>query len=441
MISDLTNFQRWLRIGFGLALFLLAVRFILFSVEMVGRPTHGFVAAYAASRLLIEGEDMAQLYDDAWFIAQVNRFEPTIGDIYINPPTTALLLLPLAWLPYAPARAVWITLNIIALAIMVFWLARQLRFTGLWLYATFIAVLLFQPVYSNIYLGQVYLFLLGLLLLAWHGYRQEKDSLSGIMLSLMLIFKLAGLFLWPLFLVRKRWRAIAWGVGITTAVILFTWPWMGTAAWQRHVITALESGGKPERLVTAHQSWTSFSGHFFIMDEQWNPAPLFDQAAVGAWLNGLGAVALLAVSLFVVYRAARSPAFRELPHFSGDLSFAIFVILSVILSPLALDYHYPLLLLPLAIAAAYVRAQGAEVVPESGLSGSAAPRWIGGTAVYWLILLFAFFLMAADLPYRSPRLADGAWALLAYPKLYGALLLWGFSTWLLWRKQKQETPA
>jgi hypothetical protein len=35
------------------------------------------------------------------------------------------------------------------------------------------------------------------------------------------------------------------------------------------------------------------------------------------------------------------------------------------------------------------------------------------------------FLIAADLPYRSQQLETGAWALLAYPKLYGAVALWG----------------
>jgi hypothetical protein len=39
-------------------------------------------------------------------------------------------------------------------------------------------------------------------------------------------------------------------------------------------------------------------------------------------------------------------------------------------------------------------------------------------------LLVAVALIAADLPYRAGRLTTGAWALLAYPKLYGAWLLW-----------------
>jgi hypothetical protein len=42
----------------------------------------------------------------------------------------------------------------------------------------------------------------------------------------------------------------------------------------------------------------------------------------------------------------------------------------------------------------------------------------------WVLLAAAFLPVAADLPYRSPGLDHGAWALLAYPKLYGALLLW-----------------
>jgi hypothetical protein len=41
----------------------------------------------------------------------------------------------------------------------------------------------------------------------------------------------------------------------------------------------------------------------------------------------------------------------------------------------------------------------------------------------WGLLVAAILPVATDLPYRSPRFARGAWALLAYPKLYGALLL------------------
>ncbi len=413
------NVRRLMAIGGSILLFLLTVKLIIFTAGEISRPTPGFVAAYAASHLLIEGEDMAQLYDDAWFYTQVTRFEPAVADIFINPPTTALLILPLVWLPYSAARAIWIITNVIGFVFMILWLTRQLHFSGMWLFAILIPVLLYQPVYANITDGQVYFFLLGLLLLSWHGYRQSKDGLLGGMLGLLLIFKLAGLFLWPMLLILKRWRAIAWGIGTTVLIILVTWPLMGTAAWQRHLITAFQANGKPERLVTAHQSWTSFSGHFFIVN-QYNPEPLFNLAAAGRVLNLLGTITLLVASMFVVYKASRSsPTFANPASFSRDLSFSIFIILGIILSPLSLDYHYPLLLLPFGIVTAYVRAKG--------------------TAVHWVLLLFAFYLVAANLPYRSPRVANGLWAILAYPKLYGTLLLWGIAIWGVWQSSSQAS--
>jgi hypothetical protein len=88
-----------------------------------------------------------------------------------------------------------------------------------------------------------------------------------------------------------------------------------------------------------------------------------------------------------------------------DLTFAGFVILSVILSPVSLDYHYVLLLIPIAMLIAGERKQ---------------PN-------FWMqsISAVAVLLIAVDLPYRSQQVESGAWALLAYPKLYGALILWG----------------
>jgi hypothetical protein len=45
--------------------------------------------------------------------------------------------------------------------------------------------------------------------------------------------------------------------------------------------------------------------------------------------------------------------------------------------------------------------------------------------VLWLLFLFFFAIIAADLPYKSPRVTRGVWAIFAYPKLYGGIGLWG----------------
>ena len=76
----------------------------------------------------------------------------------------------------------------------------------------------------------------------------------------------------------------------------------------------------------------------------------------------------------------------------------------VIASPLALDYHYVLLLLPLMVV-------GAGSRPHT-------PLW------FTLALIASYLLIALPLPYTAHRLQYGWLAFLAYPKLYGGLLLW-----------------
>jgi hypothetical protein len=98
--------------------------------------------------------------------------------------------------------------------------------------------------------------------------------------------------------------------------------------------------------------------------------------------------------------AQRSPA--------SDMIFAAFVVLGLILTPVTGASHFTLALLPIAALVANAQRQNA---------------W------YALVMIAGALLVAVDLPYRSPRLADGLLALFAYPKLYGALLLWGLALW------------
>jgi hypothetical protein len=47
---------------------ILSVYFVYRVVLNASRPSHGFASYYTASKLLIEGEDVADFYDDDWFI-------------------------------------------------------------------------------------------------------------------------------------------------------------------------------------------------------------------------------------------------------------------------------------------------------------------------------------------------------------------------------------
>jgi hypothetical protein len=101
------------------------------------------------------------------------------------------------------------------------------------------------------------------------------------------------------------------------------------------------------------------------------------------------------------------------------LSLALAAALMTANAPLGESYHY-VLVLPSLIVALWWAWQAR--------AGKAA----------WLALGSVILLIAAPLPYTDPRLAAGWWSLLAYPRVYGAYLLWGWLAWALHRSPVEE---
>jgi uncharacterized membrane protein len=172
--------------------------------------------------------------------------------------------------------------------------------------------------------------------------------------------------------------------------------------WLAYFRAARELTGHAALSVTAYQTQLGLVRHLFVHDARWNPVPLVDLPALASVLSVTLGCALLGWTMLVAWKRPRN-----------DLIFAAFSALTLILSPVSLDYHYTLALLPLAI-----------LLTDSHAHPMSA-----------LIVMLGALLIAADLPYRSPKLAAGALSVFAYPKLYGAYLLWGVAFWRAQRMQ------
>lgn len=394
----------------GLLLLLLVVaggHFLFFLAQAAVRPSSGFVTYYTSARLVREGHKVALFYDRAWFQAQIEQHTPGVRDIYhANLPTMSLMLLPLSALDYRAARIAWTGVNLLIFLVAGGWLLAQAGFREEWGLGMGLLALLYQPLYANLYDGQAYVLLFGLLVLAWEGYRREVASWLGLALALMLLLKSAGLMLWPLLLVQRQGKALGWALLLTVGAACLSLPRLGQEAWRRYGELVVAVPRAPEMAVTAYQSHLSLFRHLFDYDARWNPAPLADLPILANALAPLTLLLLLGLTLW-----------RAWGHPPSELTFAAVVLLNVMLSPVSLDYHYTLLLLPIALLVAWARQRA--------------------TLRVWLLLLLGIALIAADLPYRSPRLGVGAWALLAYPKLYGAALLW----WLWMRATRTPAPT
>ena len=94
-----------------------------------GELSNGFAAYYASAWLVADGADVGHFYDDDWFRAQLPRAGlPGIADIYnVNPPTTALIFLPLVPLSPPATDWLWLAACVLFLVAALIVLVRTLR--------------------------------------------------------------------------------------------------------------------------------------------------------------------------------------------------------------------------------------------------------------------------------------------------------------------------
>jgi hypothetical protein len=376
---------------------LLALRFALHTAQSATYPTHGFVAYYTASRLLAEGVDARMFYDDAWFAARVQEDAHGVTDYFGNPPSTAWLLRPLVGLGPSGSRIIWTVFNVALLLAALACMVRWSGFNADWSAGMAVVTFGFQPLLANIAWGQSYILILALLVVAWYGLRRGRDGLLAVSLALMLTLKLAGGLLWPLLLAQRRWRALLYAAAALFLIVAGSLPWIRWDAWHAFAQALPRWTSGPSIAATAFQSVPGFFRHLFAFDARWNPAPLLDAPWLAAMLTWIVLLGVIGVSLYIARKGG--------PR--ADLAFATFVTAGVVLTPVSQDHHYTLMLLPIAILAARLREQS-SLVP-------------------WAILLGSILLMGAPLPFLAPRLSEGAAALLAYPRLYGAFLLLGLA--------------
>jgi hypothetical protein len=357
-----------------------------------------------AARLVLEGRWTPQIYDNDWYAAEVQSRTPNqIGEVFApNPPSAALLMLPLAWLDMLTARKVWLWLNLGLLIGALALLAARLPPGRPWARAALVVLAcLFAPLHENFRLANVYVFIFFMFTLALWQLERARPASGSVALGLAAGTKLSGSPLWLLMAARACWRELALAGVTGLAVVALSVALTGWAGWQRFVVVVLEHANEPGWAAgLSFQTTPSFFQHMFRPDARWNPVPLWVQPA---WVARAATLLVSAAALVPLLWKARTAQL--------GLAFAAAVTLGVVLLPFAEEYHYVLLLLPLAVAIDYL-ARGA--MPQ--------PRWAVG------VLAVIIALLAVPWPYKDPWLNEGWHALLGYPRLYGGWLLWG---WLM----------
>ena len=375
------------------------------------RESRGFWAYYTAAYVLIyRPDDAYRMYERLEFneLMAETGF-PGISDTFApNLPTTALMLLPLLPLPLEVATALYFLLMMVAWVVGLVILASALHLPwqwGVWFAA---AGWFYAPLHANLYRGQVYIYLfVGVCALFWF-YSRQKESWAGLVAGLLFTIKSAGVWLLLLWGLTGRWRAV--GVaGLTfMALVVLTWPLTGLAMWQTYGQKLPQYLGIYYPPVTAIQSLTGLFQQWFTYDAVWNPTPITNWPSVVLPLRLLVFGLSLAVTVYVAWPRT---------HTQPLLWLAFLNALVVTNAPAAEDYHY-LLILPSFVVAGW---------------------WAWQQRLPWRLswpLWLAWGLVGLPLPFTTPMLSQGWWAVLAFPRIYGAFLLWG---WLGWQVRSNRS--
>jgi alpha-1,2-mannosyltransferase len=276
-----------------------------------------FSSFYAAGKLAFT-PDVARLAPIVQY--QVQHGLPPTPFVY--PAGVALLYVPFSWLPYDLAAALHVALTAALLVVAAAWGAKLLGIPRNW---AILGALAWGPAAAGVISGQNSSDALLLVVAAAAGMVRGRDRISGIAAGLLTYKPQLGAPIAGLFLLRRRWEALAWVVAfIGVEYLLGVLATGGNLAWPRDWIETLSQ-------------YTNADFH----DNGWQAISL---PALGTrfelliGLTGLGLLGFMFGAIAVIYSISH---LRKLPALE---SVALACALGLLISPHAWVYDATLLL-------------------------------------------------------------------------------------------------
>lgn len=394
----MTRMEAQTRTVWGAALLVLGA-YVLH--DAMSKTTHGFIAYYAASRLLVSGHLGPWVYDDVWFNRYVQDLTGT-GVLEIfgpNTPTMALLALPFVFLGSSAARNLWLVTSLLGLAAASAALLRDAARRDERVPAVFVAVMLLSPVvFANLRTAQAYLFVFTAFAAAALCLLRQRDVLAGVLLGVIFVLKSSG---WPLLVLlgaHRRARSVKAAALVCGAAVLLLLLWAGGEIWLRYPTYVWDFVQRPYVSVTAYQTTWGFVRHLCVSDLEWNPVAAANCGPVATWLPGFLIASAILITITASFRCRTA------------LWVAAGICLSVLAVPIAEEHQFAALGIPMMFTL-QARARRAR-------TGVASSWWP------WIVFVALFVV---PLEYTAYRFTTGWSALAAYPRLYGAWWLWGLS--------------
>jgi hypothetical protein len=382
--------------------------FLIYSFYKIPQLTSSYTSYYTHSRMLLEGDSLSNVYNDEKFNEKINEYGiRNIYDINYDSPITAIVLLPFALIDPLPAKILYGVFSILMFMISIWLLFNiyEIEITGNNGLLLLCVIFLWHPLYENIAVGQIYVIILFLFTLSLSGIKKSKNFLTAIPLSLSILTKGYGVFLYLWLLMKKRYKAIFISIIIISLILLITLPFLDIHTWKEYFeIISSKLGKSDTDSNLAYQTVNGFLRHLLIYNKDLNPHSLLNLSPTIVFYIVI--IVNLAIILLVLMKSQKNTGDTH----SYLLSYSAIIAASVTTSPMGEEYVY-VLFLPLIIGLGYEFFKNNSVQKSIGFTISN--------------ILFIFAVLEIIVPFHYKNLQAAAFPayLLGYPKLYGGLIL------------------
>ncbi len=262
-----------------------------------------------------------------------------------HPPTSILLGLPFALMSYSTAFLSWNLFSLMLLIASLFIMARALKmkWNATTLPRAYILALICGPLNEQIYEGQLNLVLLVLIVAGWSADRSDRQITGGALVGTAAAIKIVPAFLLLYFVLQRRWRAVASGVIAILFLTLLTSAILGASAYSDYVKTGL---GTPLEWRSAWGNQSLLGLWSKLFDPSLRPTSSRSVPVVQNRVLSWGATLLCDFTL-MVFLCRIVP--RATTRGDCDLAFSMLLPAVILMSPVAWDHYFVLLLLPVVL--------------------------------------------------------------------------------------------
>ncbi len=409
LVARFRNYQSpWLiRAALIIVWAVVLVRYALLLPELSSRATQYDFSLYYTSALAVRrGIDP--------YVSNLARLGRPLGlalpDPFLTNYTPYFLIAfePLAAFPISTAYWLWFFVSTSALVLAIIMVFREYDLAGKPAALTLALILLFPGVIAHFHYAQSQFILILALVLMLHWLRRNRDGVAGVALAAAIMLKVFPIVIIGYLASRRRWQAIVWTFCTIAIATIFVLPMFGLRDWLQFF---KNNGNDPYFLSIDNIAPTAFISRLY-----WHLFTVHSSSFIRhSLVAGFDAVVLMTA----LYGSFDNEAFC-------DLSFSLWLLAMLLVSPLVWLHYLPLLIIPavqitsllshgyhvglagvvmlFAYAIIFILHPIADSLPRHGIAELASEYGVAAL----LLVYFSMLLLARNLPAENRPCVDPA---------------------------------